>query len=420
MTCCNVRPPPTLIIIRTANCLDHIWDFSDNTYLHNLSHLRTLQRQGKIGLLGLTNTDAAHLQLLLDSGFHIATNQLPVNVIDRRLTRGRLSKLCVERDVGVLAYGTLLGGFLSEKWVGAPEPADITKLDGSLRKYLRFIWAAGGWTPFQRVLNALDVIAKRHNVTISTVATRYVLDVPSVKAVIVGSRLSSHSTDYIDRNLAAFDLRLTEEDRALIAEAQEGLTDIPGDCGDEYRRPPFLTASGDTSDHLDEVDHTKHVREAIAQGKRVEYSSGSTWEPIAVSAVSRKRGAKLTEQGYCRAVRTGDVIRVSGTTANSPIKELPCIGGASPASQTVYILDTIENALKALGGSLSDVVRTRIMVRDEAVCEEVSRAHGRMFASAGVKPANTFVTAGLIGEEMLVEIEAEAVVGCGQKGTLSI
>jgi enamine deaminase RidA (YjgF/YER057c/UK114 family) len=86
----------------------------------------------------------------------------------------------------------------------------------------------------------------------------------------------------------------------------------------------------------------------------------------------------------------------------------------------VHILDIIENALKALGSCLSDVVRTRIMVRDEKVCEEVSRAHGWVFKAAGVRPANTFVTAGLIGDEMLVEIEAEAEVGSGKEGVLRI
>lgn len=133
-----------------------------------------------------------------------------------------------------------------------------------------------------------------------------------------------------------------------------------------------------------------------------------------------KGRADQETQGYCRAVRTGNIIRVSGTTANSPIASIPAIGGKSPRSQTVHILDIIENALKALGSSLSDVVRTRIMVRNENDCEEVSRAHGWVFKLAGVLPANTLVTAGLIGSDMLVEIEAEAEVGCAKAGVLSI
>lgn len=203
-------------------------------------------------------------------------------MIDRRLTRGPLNKLCLDNDVGILAYGTLLGGFLSEKWLGQPEPADINKLNWSLRKYLRFIWAAGGWAAYQNVLEALSTVAKKHGVSIAAISTRYVLDIPSVKAVIIGSRLSYDSEKYIDKNLEAFRLQLTSEDMELIHKAQEGLSDIPGDCGDEYRRPPFLTAAGDTSDHLDAVDKARPVKDAIALGKRVEYSSGSPWEPIAV------------------------------------------------------------------------------------------------------------------------------------------
>ncbi|KAK6376456.1 hypothetical protein LTS17_007051 [Exophiala oligosperma] len=384
----------------------HAWDFSDDTYLHNLTHLHDLQKQGKIGLIGLTNTDAAHLQMLLDSKFPIATNQLPTSVIDRRLTSGRLNEVCLKYDVGVLAYGTLLGGFLSETWLGKPEPADISRLNWSLKKYLRFIWEAGGWEPFQRVLEALNVVAQRHGVSIPAVATRFVLDIPSVKAVIVGTRLSADSRLHIARNLEAFSFQLAQDDLDLIHEAQTGLRDIPGDCGDEYRRPPFLTAAGDLSDHFSQDRRQyKQLDEALSEGKRIEYSSGSKWEPIA---------------GYCRAVRTGGHIRVSGTTSNSPIPSVPVVGGSNAHSQTIRILDIIEGALKALGSSLSDIVRTRILVRDVGMCEEVSRAHGSVFSNAGILPANTLVTAGLVGDQMLVEIEADAEVGCSHRGVLKL
>ncbi|KAI0134741.1 NADP-dependent oxidoreductase domain-containing protein [Xylariales sp. AK1849] len=374
----------------------HIWDYSDDTYWHNLLHLRTLQGRGKIKHIGLTNTDAAHLELMIKSGIPIATNQVSCSVIDQRLTRGRLASVCTNNSVGVLAYGALLGGFLTEKWLGKAEPARIQGLNWSLRKYLRFIKAAGGWKAFQGVLEALSKIANKYNVLIAAVATRYVLDQPAVSAVIVGSRLSQGSEKYCAGNLAAFSFELSEDDHSSIRTAQEALSDIPGDCGDEYRRPPFLTATGDLSDHLNETRNDE-LQKAVASGSRIEYSSGSKWEPIA---------------GYCRAIRTGDNIRVSGTTANSPIQSsIPVLGGQSARCQTVAILDIINQAIKALGGSMSDVVRTRIMVRDEADCEEVSKAHGWFFYCEGVRPSNTLVTAGLIGSEYLVEIEAEAQLG---------
>jgi aryl-alcohol dehydrogenase-like predicted oxidoreductase len=144
---------------------DHAWDYTNDSYIHNLNHLRTLQKQGKIGYIGLTNTDAANLELLIDSGFTIATNQISCSVIDRRLVRGRLRSVCTRHGVGILAYGTLLGGYLSEKWLGQDEPQDELTLNWSLRKYLRFINAAVGWPAFQVVLQALSAVAKKHGVS---------------------------------------------------------------------------------------------------------------------------------------------------------------------------------------------------------------------------------------------------------------
>ncbi|KAF5869295.1 putative endoribonuclease l-psp protein [Botrytis fragariae] len=351
----------------------HAWDYTDDSYIQNLEHLRTLQKQGKIGMIGMTNTDAAHLELLINTGFKIATNQVSCSVIDRRHVRGRLVS-----------------------WLGVEEPKDETELNWSLRKYLRFINAAGGWSSYQVVLQALSTVAKKYGVGISAVATRHVLDLPAVSAVIVGSRLSSTSDKYTVSNLEAFSFALDAEDRALIAKAQEGLSDIPGDCGDEYRRPPFLTAKGDLSDHLEETDHDVKIAKAIAGGARIEYSSGSHWEPIA---------------SYSRAIRTGNTIRVSGTTANSPVSSIPAIGGKSARSQTVAILDIVARAIKALGGDLSDVVRTRIFLQKEEDVEAVSLAHGWAFKCAGIRPSNTLVVSGVIGDEFLVEIEVEAELG---------
>ena len=191
--------------------------------------------------------------------------------------------MCAKHDVGILAYGTLLGGFLSERWLGKPEPKDQSSLNWSLRKYLRFINAAGGWDAFQCVLKALSIIAQKHNVNIAAVATRYVLDIPVVSAVIVGSRLSPSSSQYIASNLAAFSFALDAEDRALISKVQKDLADIPGDNGDEYRRAPYLTATGDLSDHLAQTENDMKVAMAVVSNTRIEYSSGSKWEPIAVS-----------------------------------------------------------------------------------------------------------------------------------------
>ncbi len=112
------------------------------------------------------------------------------------------------------------------------------------------------------------------------------------------------------------------------------------------------------------------------------------------------------EFGYSRAVRVGNRILVSGTTATGP--DGPVHLG-DPEAQARYALDKVRTAVTALGGSMEDVVRTRIYVKPGADWEAVAGVHGEVFASA--RPACTLVFAHLVGEEYLVEIEAEAVVG---------
>lgn len=122
-------------------------------------------------------------------------------------------------------------------------------------------------------------------------------------------------------------------------------------------------------------------------------SSGTIWEELA---------------GYARAIRIENRILVSGTTATGPAG---IVGLNDPAAQTRFILDKIEAALQQLGGSLGDIVRTRIYLRNISDWEAVARVHGERFGS--IRPANTLVEARLVGDEYLVEIEAEAIVGAG-------
>jgi enamine deaminase RidA (YjgF/YER057c/UK114 family) len=122
-------------------------------------------------------------------------------------------------------------------------------------------------------------------------------------------------------------------------------------------------------------------------------STGTVWEGLA---------------GYARAVRVGDHIYVSGTTATGPDG---LVGGDDPAAQARFIIDKIERAINDLGGRLEDVVRTRVFISDVANWEPVARVHGERFAD--IRPANTLVEAKLVGPEFLVEIEADAIVGAG-------
>jgi len=143
--------------------------------------------------------------------------------------------------------------------------------------------------------------------------------------------------------------------------------------------------------------NTLFSRERIGKMDTAEHrdsvSTGTHWEALA---------------GYARAVRIGDRILVSGTTASGPDG---VIGVGDPAAQTRFILDRIEAAIQQLGGALSDVVRTRIYLRNIEQWEPVARVHGERFRD--IRPANTLVQAGLVGDDYLVEIEAEAVIGAG-------
>ncbi len=131
------------------------------------------------------------------------------------------------------------------------------------------------------------------------------------------------------------------------------------------------------------------------KSNRTAVSSGTKWEKMA---------------GYARAVRVGDRILVSGTTATDPNGN---VVGEDAAAQARCALDKIERAITQLGGSLRDVVRTRIYVRNMADWEAVARVHGERFGD--ILPVNTLVQAHLVGEQYLVEIEAEALIGAGDE-----
>lgn len=365
----------------------HWWSFDHIAYLDAVKGLAALQAEGLIRHIGVTNFDTAHLSLLIRHGVKILTNQVSFSLLDRRAA-AEMSEFCLANGTRLLAYGTLGGGFLSERWIDEPDPgASIT--DWSKMKYRRFIEAAGGWAAFQTLLRALDAIAKRHTASIANVATKWVLDHAAVAAVIIGARLGEreHRAD----NLALFDIVFGAEDRATLDAALAGLRQIPGDCGDEYRRPPFLTASGDLSHHLSAMPRTYAATPIEGRPGRSRVDSGSVWEPLA---------------GYARAVRVKDRILVSGTTATNGSGEVVCPG--DPGGQTVFILDKIAASLAALGASLADVVRTRVYLADIDEWEPVSRAHGRYFGD--IRPANTLLAIGRLVGDYRVEIEAEAVV----------
>jgi enamine deaminase RidA (YjgF/YER057c/UK114 family) len=216
-----------------------------------------------------------------------------------------------------------------------------------------------------------------------------VLEHPAVAAVIVGARLGEreHRAD----NAAVFSFALDAQDRATIDAALAGTRMLGGDCGDEYRRPPFLTASGDLSHHLQSLPHAYTATPVPGRPGQLRVSTGSIWEDVC---------------GYSRAVRIGERVLVSGTTATNGAGEVVCVKDA--AGQAVFILDKIAASLSALGATLADVVRTRVYLKHVDDWEAVGRIHGRYFEA--VRPVNTLLEVSRLVGDYLVEIEAEAVV----------
>ncbi len=364
----------------------HWWSYEHPAWLDAMRELSVLRDEGVIGALGLTNFNTDHLRVLAGCEIAVDTNQVSFSVLDRRAA-GDMAAFCDRHGIALLAYGTLAGGLISERWLGAAEPGAGDIDDWSKMKYRRFVDAIGGWGALQAILGALNTVAKRHGVSLSNVASRWVLEHECVAGVIVGARLGEreHRAD----NLRAFSFALSDNDYAVLEAGFAQSRNPPGDCGDEYRKPPFLTASGDLSHHLKAVPKAFVAEPVAGRADAENVGSGSVWEGLA---------------GYSRAVRRGKRIVVSGTTATHG-KGFSVAPGEA-AAQAVYILDKITASIMALGGSLEDVVRTRIFLTDINDWEAVARVHGRYFGD--IRPVNTLVAvAGLVGEYR-VEIEAEA------------
>ena len=205
----------------------HWWNY-DVPGLDNLTErLIRAQEAGKICLLGVINFDTAHVGAIVQSGARIVSVQAQYSLLDRR-PESQMMGLCSEKGVCLLPYGVLAGGFLTEKYLGAPPP---TALNRSLRKYRLIIDEMGGSDAFQRLLQLLSGIASRHDTTIAAVAAHWILDRPGVAAIILGTGGSSRAK----QNVGFGSLRLDAEDREKIAAQLQSQRIPPGDMYDLER-----------------------------------------------------------------------------------------------------------------------------------------------------------------------------------------
>ena len=205
----------------------HWWDYSVDRYVETARHLETLRGEGAIRNIGVTNFDTARLSEILDAGVPVVSHQVQYSLLDRR-PASAMTELCRTKGIQFLCYGSVLGGFLSERWIGAAEPVEPFE-NRSLTKYKLIIDEALGWDGFQSLLRVVQGVARRHGANVGAIGIAWVLAQPLVAAAIVGARNAAHLQDTV----AALAVRLDESDlKVLNAAAGRG---VPGDVYDLER-----------------------------------------------------------------------------------------------------------------------------------------------------------------------------------------
>lgn len=188
----------------------HWWDWGEAGWLEVACSLGELIGVGKVRCVGVTNFDRPRLAALLDAGVPVRSHQVQYSVVDRRPEEGMVA-LCRSAGIQMLAYGTVAGGFLSERWLGVPEPIGPLA-NRSLVKYRLILEEYGGWDAVQRLLAALAEIGAKHGVGMAAVATRWTLERPGVAAAILGAGVRHRPAEA----QALFSLHLDDEDRERL------------------------------------------------------------------------------------------------------------------------------------------------------------------------------------------------------------
>lgn len=192
------------------------WDYSFPNYIDTAIHLQELQMEGKIRYIGVTNFDSAHIKEMIDAGISIAANQVQYSLLDHRPEHDMLT-LPETRDIPLLCYGTVAGGFLSNRYLNTPD-VDMQE-NRSLVKYRLIIDEFGGYDLFQETLSKLKIISEKHSRSISDVACQYILQKPMVGGIIVGARNTNHLQSLQELDTFKLDDEDLEAIQAIISSA---------------------------------------------------------------------------------------------------------------------------------------------------------------------------------------------------------
>jgi aryl-alcohol dehydrogenase-like predicted oxidoreductase len=201
----------------------HWWDYAVPRYVEAALALERLRRAGKIHHIAVTNFDVPRLAEIVSAGVPVVAHQLQYSLLDDRPAHGMVA-FCRRAGISLLCYGTVAGGFLSERWLGVAEPGHIFD-NRSLVKYRLIIDEFGGWPAFQALLATLAAIGRRHGCDIATVATAAMLAKDEVTAAIVGATSAVH----VPAHVRLGDLSLTPADLAEIAAVTGRRRGPPGD-----------------------------------------------------------------------------------------------------------------------------------------------------------------------------------------------
>jgi aryl-alcohol dehydrogenase-like predicted oxidoreductase len=224
------------IIDRSLNrlqveCLDlvhfHWWNWEIKNYLSAMESLSKLKAKGKIAEIGLTNVNKKYLKEISEH-FDVASLQIQVSLFDRRAEQGG-AQLCRNNNIKIFAYGSLLGGFVSEQWLGKEEPELKQLANRSLVKYKLLIDSACGWEEFQRRLSILSKLAIQYRCAIANIAIAALLQCGKADAVIIGLSPQNFATQ--NRNLLKLPLLEVQD----LQEINSWPCHLCGDIYDEER-----------------------------------------------------------------------------------------------------------------------------------------------------------------------------------------